>query len=109
MIRADESKNYMLEIDERIGSQTEPVDRRELHDPFIRTKICPRGWRVALAILRGRYELRIRVDGTREAVRAVMCSDYTPAPEGPPQAQTLGEAVNLARGGPAPVKFRGYA
>lgn len=49
-----------------------------LADPFIHTKVRPRGWRVALAVLRGRYEVLVHVSGDDEIVEDVMelNSDY---------------------------------
>lgn len=41
-------------------------------DPFIRTTITPRGWRVALAVLLRRYSVEVEVDGSRETIAHVM-------------------------------------
>ena len=80
MVRSSESFNYFLSISESTGPrQWEHLDQNKpLHDPFIHTTIAPRGWRVALAVLRGRYKLFVKVHGTDEAHRAVFQSDYTP-------------------------------
>lgn len=49
-----------------------------LPDPFHHTTIRPRGWRVAWAVLRRRYEVRVVVSADSERIEEVMelNSDY---------------------------------
>jgi hypothetical protein len=49
-----------------------------LRDPFIHTIIRPRGWRVAWAVLRGRYSVSVHVSGDKAAIEDVLelDSDY---------------------------------
>ena len=54
----------------------------EVDDPFITSTIRPKGWRVAWAVLLGRYRLRVIVDGTPAAYRVVFTGDYTPPVRG---------------------------
>lgn len=46
--------------------------RREIHDPFIHTRVYPRGWRVALDVLLGRYEIEVAVHADPETVEQVL-------------------------------------
>jgi hypothetical protein len=41
-------------------------------DPFHNTTIRPRGWRVAIAVLRRRYEVSVHVGGDRDIVEDVL-------------------------------------
>ena len=66
----------------RLSTQT-------ISDPFIRTTIRPRGWRVALAVLLRRYELVVNVGGEAAAFRVVFRGDYTPDLPGPPVVMGL--------------------
>lgn len=58
----------------------------------------------------GTYSCRVEGYQWRGAlyVTRVDCN-YTAHPPKPPKARTLGEAVKLARGGDAPIQFRGFA
>jgi hypothetical protein len=57
------------------------IHTQVIDDPFIRTTLRPRGWRTAWQVLRGKFELVIRVNGKHNAVyRAVLAADYTPDP-----------------------------
>jgi hypothetical protein len=59
---------YTLEIRE----QGKRLSKAPMPDPFHTTRIRPRGWRVALAVLFRRYEVEVLVGGDRERVEAVM-------------------------------------
>jgi hypothetical protein len=48
------------------------LDRHPITDPFIRTTVRPRGWRVALMVLLGRYEVRVTVSADSETVERVL-------------------------------------
>lgn len=48
------------------------LDRHPITDPFIHTTVRPRGWRLALMVLFGRYELRVAVNGDPEIVEHVL-------------------------------------
>lgn len=66
------------------------INRQTIDDPFHRTCIRPRGWRLAWAVLRGRLEFVVRVSGTREAYRVVFRGDYKAEPPGPPKLEIVG-------------------
>jgi hypothetical protein len=44
----------------------------EISDPFVNGTLYPRGWRVALAVLRLRYSVSFHVSATPEIVEAVL-------------------------------------
>lgn len=48
------------------------VNRRAIHDPFVHTTIRPRGLRVLLGVLLGRYEVRVVVNADTETVERVL-------------------------------------
>lgn len=76
-------KHYTVDICEEIQPGIDVrIASVEIYDPFIRTKLEPRGWRVAWAVLRGRYRLTVQVFGSPEAHRAVFGADYTPIERG---------------------------
>jgi hypothetical protein len=56
----------------RVWEQWRQITHHAIEDPFIRTEIRPRGWRNALAVLLGRYSVRVHVSGDRETEEAVM-------------------------------------
>lgn len=95
--RAAESYNYFLTISESLGPRHwENLDKdTPLHDPFIHTTVHLRGWRVAWAVLRGRYKLFVRIRGTDEAHRAVFNADYTP--RHPPRGYVFSEPQRPTR------------
>lgn len=37
------------------------LSKRPIYDPYIRTTLRPRGWRAALQVLRGRFELMVHI------------------------------------------------
>lgn len=80
----DNKKQYRYEIWEAGVLPLARIASGEIDDPFLRTVIRPKGWRAAWAVLMGRLEFTLQVDGTKAAYRAVFLSDYTPQPEGPP-------------------------
>ena len=59
---------YTLEVREN--------DRRlsivPIEDPFHRTTVTPRGWRVVWAVLRRRYTVQVIVDGSSDTIAHVM-------------------------------------
>ena len=82
MNSAQAAPHYTLDVSERWLARGKIVtlDFREIHDPFITTKVRPRGWLAAWAVLCGRWECIVRVRGDQGAHRAVFESDYTPRP-----------------------------
>lgn len=77
----DHSGEFSLFICEHLsGNKAFVLKKRPLDDPFIRTTIKPCGWRVAWAVLLGRYVLHIKVDGSSKAIKNVMTADYTDEP-----------------------------
>lgn len=62
------------------------LENRVIDDPFITTTIRPKGWRAALAVLLGRYEIVVRVDGEPAAYRVVFRGDYSPDDESLPRS-----------------------
>ena len=65
-------------------------------DPFVHSTVHPRGWRVAWAVLRGKYAIRFHVRGSREAHRVVFRGDYTPDPPGPPRQFSMTDQAEAA-------------
>lgn len=55
-------------------------------DPFINTTIRPRGWRVALAVLRRRYSVTVVVGGDSATVERVL--ELDPDYIGPPGSKS---------------------
>ena len=84
MNRAEDAPHYTLEVSEHwlAAARVVTLDAR-LYDPFIVTKVRPRGWRAAWAVLWGRWECRVQVGGDHEAHRAVFNADYAPCPASP--------------------------
>lgn len=62
---------YTVEVREN----DQRLSMESIVDPFIHTRVRPRGWRVALAVLRRRYEIVVIVGGDRERVEEVMKLD----------------------------------
>ena len=50
------------------------LERRALHDPFVRVQLVVKGWRKAWAVLRGRYTVEVQVVGDEQAHRDVFGS-----------------------------------
>lgn len=48
------------------------LESKDMPDPFHTTTIRPRGLRAALAVLFGRYELQVMVNGSAETVERVL-------------------------------------
>lgn len=80
---------YSVEVWEEALRPITRIYWREIDDPFVRTVIRPRGWRVALAALLGRLEFVVNVSGSRAAGRVVFAGDYTPTPAEPVQSMGL--------------------
>lgn len=68
MSQSTPEQSYSVEVRE----QGRRVSLLPIADPFINTTVRPRGWRVAWAVLRRRYEVSVHVDGDRERVNEVM-------------------------------------
>lgn len=49
--------------------------REPIPDPFIHTKLHPRGWRAAWAVLRGRYEVSVLVSADKDTIERVFLLD----------------------------------
>lgn len=60
--------NYTVEVRER-GRR---LSLERIVDPFVCTRVAPKGWRAAWDVLRGRYEVEVLVNGDRERVEQVM-------------------------------------
>lgn len=55
------------------------ISEQVIDDPFVYTRLRPKGFRAAWQALRGKMELAVRIRGAHNAVyRAVMTADYTP-------------------------------
>lgn len=63
----NEDNRYFVEVTEN-GKR---LALTPIPDPFIRTVIRPRGVRAAWQVLRGRWEVWVRVDADPETVRGV--------------------------------------
>jgi hypothetical protein len=48
------------------------LDRRPIVDPFINTYVRPSGWRAALAVMLGRYEVEVQVRADKELTEQVL-------------------------------------
>ncbi len=64
-------EQYRLQIEETTFKEREALTDMLIEDPFITTSVRPRGWRAALAVLFGRYEIRLHVKGSRDSLRRV--------------------------------------
>jgi hypothetical protein len=86
---------YTVEIRE----QGKRLSLDAIPDPFIRTTLRPRGWRAALALLRGRYELEVLVSSDPVTCNAVMelDPDYL-GPAGSPSREAWNAHVQQALG-----------
>ena len=68
----DEEPQYRLHISEKVNARYEAVSDEAMADPFHTTTIRLRGWRVALAVLRGRYAVTCTVSATPDRTAEVM-------------------------------------
>ena len=93
-VEAEPQKNYHI----RITENAHVLDDRDIHDPFITTRIVPRGWRAAWLVLRGKLTFTVKVTGTDAAHRAVFDSDYTLEPPRPAMPGGLRATVNIPVG-----------
>lgn len=73
------------------------VSADEIVDPFVHHRVVPRGWRNALLVLRGRYELTVEIAADRELVERVLelNSDYL-GPAGSPSREAWTAQLNNA-------------
>jgi hypothetical protein len=58
---------YIVEVRE----QGKRLDRHAIPDPFVNTTVHPRGWRVAWAVLRKRYEVSVHVSADHDRVEDI--------------------------------------
>jgi hypothetical protein len=92
--RKDNCGQYHVTISEGMQGRHGPLTKisgQTIDDPFIRSTIRPKGWRVALAVLLRRYEVVVRVGGEPAAYGVVFGGDYTPDVQcGPAWNATVG-------------------
>jgi hypothetical protein len=81
----------------RVSENGRPFSTRSIHDPFIHTRVCPRGLRVALQVLLGRYEVEVAVNADSETVEQVLelDPDYL-GPIGSPRREAWNAQLNAS-------------
>jgi hypothetical protein len=81
----------------RVSENGRPFSTRSIHDPFIHTRVYPRGWRVALRVLLGRYEVEVAVNADPETVEQVLelDPDYL-GPIGSPRREAWNTQLNAS-------------
>ena len=70
------TEQFHIWVEETNCQGTTTLTDRAIHDPFIRTRVCPTGWRNAWAVLCGQYSVFVLVDGTPSAHHVVFTTDY---------------------------------